>query len=289
VLNKDSSQDLALQPGDEISIFTRNEMAVPQDKQAKYVRVDGEVPNAGIYRVLPGETLRQLVMRVGGVTGKAYIYGAEFTRESTRVQQQKRLDEALDKLEAEAARAASERSQNVVGKDEADALGQQAQAQKALILKLRQIKATGRIVLELPRNSATIKNIPDLALEDGDHLLIPSKPSTVSVFGAVYNQNAFIYRDGKRVGDYLGQSGGPTKDADKGSVYLVKADGSVVSREQRGWFFNGFDGQKVVPGDAIVVPEELIKVSWTKELRDWTQIFYQFALGVVGVKVLKGF
>ena len=289
VLSKDPAQDLALQPGDEITIFTRNEMAVPQDKQAKYVRVDGEFPNAGIYRVLPNETLRQFVMRIGGVTGNAYIYGAEFTRESTRAQQQKRLDESLDKLEAEAARAASERSQGAVSKDEADTLGQQVQAQKALIVKLRQIKATGRIVLELPRNGASLKNIPDLALEDGDHLLIPPKPSTVGVFGAVYNQNDFIYRSGKRVGDYLGQAGGPTKDADQGSVYLVKADGSVVSRQQRGWFFNGFDSQHVVPGDAIVVPEDLIKFNLSKELKDWTQIFYQFTLGVVGIKVLKGF
>jgi polysaccharide export outer membrane protein len=287
VLEKNPSHNLALQPGDEISIFTRNEMAVPQEKQAKYMRADGEVPNAGIYRVLPGETLRQLVMRVGGVTGNAYMYGAEFTRESTRVQQQKRLDEALDKLETAAARAANERSQNVVSKEEADTLGQQVQALKALIVKLRQIKATGRIVLELPRNGASLKNLPTLALEDGDHLFIPPKPSTVSVFGAVYNQNDFMYRDDKRVGDYLGLAGGPTKDADKGSLYLVKADGSVVSYQQRGWFFNGFNGQKVMPGDAIVVPEELIKVSWTKELRDWSQIFFQFALGAAALKVIK--
>ncbi len=287
VLNKDPSQDLPLQPGDEISLFTRSEMAAPQDKQAKYVRVDGEVPNAGIYRVLPGETLGQFVMRIGGVTGNAYIYGAEFTRESTRAQQQKRLNEALDKLEAEAARAATERSQNVISKEEGDTLGQQVQAQKALIVKLRQIKATGRIVLEVPRKGATLKSLPPLALEDGDHLFIPTKPSTVSVFGAVYNQNDFIYRDGKRVGDYLGQAGGPTKDADKGTVYLVKADGSVVSREQRGWLFNSFNGQVVVPGDAIVVPEELNKTTWTKELKDWSQIFFQFALGAAALKVIK--
>jgi polysaccharide export outer membrane protein len=288
VLNKDPMQDLALQPGDEISIFTRNEMNVPADKQAKYVRVDGEVPNAGVYRVLPGETLRQLVMRVGGVTGNAYIYGAELTRESTRAQQQKRLNEALDKMEAEASRAATERSQNVISKEEGDTLGQQVQAQKALIMKLRQIKATGRIVLELPRASATIKNLPALALEDGDHLFIPARPSTVSVFGAVYNQNDFLYRDGKDVGDYLGQAGGPTKNADKGSVYLVKADGAVVSRQQRGWLFNGFNGQVVVAGDAIVVPEELDKTTWTKDLKDWSQIFFQFALGAAAIQVIKG-
>jgi len=133
----------------------------------------------------------------------------------------------------------------------------------------------------------TIKDIPELALEDGDRLFIPSRSSTVSVFGAVYNQNAFLYKDGKRIVDYLGQAGGPTRDADKDSLYLVKADGSVVSKQQSGRFFNSFDSQKVVPGDAIVVPEELIKLSWTKELKDWSQIFYQFALGVAGLKVLK--
>jgi len=135
-------------------------------------------------------------------------------------------------VEAEAARAAAARSQNLVSKEEWDDLGQQVEAQKALIGKLRQIKATGRFVLELPRNGATLKNLPTLALEDGDHLFFPPKPSTVGVNGADYNQNDFIYSDGKRVADYLGQADGTTKDADKGSVYLVKADGSVVSSQQ---------------------------------------------------------
>jgi hypothetical protein len=35
------------------------------------------------------------------------------------------------------------------------------------------------------------------------------------------------------------------------------------------------------------VPEKLKYISWTRELRDWSQIFYQFALGVAGLKVLK--
>lgn len=287
VIEKDVAQNILLHPGDEITVFTRSEIAVPLEKQAKYVRVEGEVPNAGVYRTLPVETLRQLLMRIGGVTANAYIYGAEFTRASTREQQQKKLSETLDRLEAEAARAAATRSQNVVSKEDADSLAQQAEAQRVLLAKLRQIKATGRIVLELPRTRAALNDIPDLAMEDGDRLYIPSRPSTVSVFGAVYNQNAFLYKDGKRVGDYLGQAGGPTRDADKGSLYLLKADGTVVSKQQSGRFFNSFDGQVVVPGDAIVVPEELLKVSWTKELKDWTQIFYQFALGVAGLKVLS--
>jgi polysaccharide export outer membrane protein len=288
VLGKDDAQNIMLMPGDEISVFTRDEMSVPVEKQAKYIRIDGEVPNAGVYRALPGETLKQILMRVGGATGNAYIFGAEFTRESTRIQQQKRLDEALDRMEAEAARLASAESQSAITKEEAELVGQKMQAQKALIVKLRQIKTTGRIVLEMPRDGATIKNIPALTLEDGDRLFIPPRPSIVSVYGAVYNQNAFIYRDRKDVGDYLAQAGGPTKDADKGSLYLVMADGTVVSKQQDGWF-SSLTGKKVMPGDAIVVPEELIKFSWSKELKDWAQITYQFALGVAAISVLKDF
>lgn len=284
---KASDHDVALEPGDIVTIFSKDDIQGPEAKRSKFVRLEGEFEYAGVYQIAPGETLRQLVARVGGATADAYIYGAEFTRDSTRAQQQQKLEETLDRLEAEAARAATTRSQSVVSKEDAESLAQQAEAQRVLLAKLRQIKATGRIVLELPRARATLNDIPDLALEDGDRLFIPSRPSTVSVFGAVYNQNAFLYKDGKRIGDYLGQAGGPTRDADKGSLYLVKADGTVVSKQQSGRFFNSFDGQTVVPGDAIVVPEELIKVSWTKELKDWSQIFYQFALGVAGLKVLS--
>ena len=106
------------------------------------------------------------------------------------------------------------------------------------------------------------------------------------VYGSVYNQNSFLYRGGKKLGDYLSQAGGPTRDADKGSIYLVKADGSVISKRQ-GSMFGSFEGQKVMPGDAIVVPEDFDKFRWTKELKDWSQIFYQFALGVAGLKVLS--
>ena len=69
-------------------------------------------------------------------------------------------------------------------------------------------------------------------------------------------------------------------------MIILRADGSVISRQQSGWFRRGFTGERMHPGDAIIVPEDLEKPSWTKEIKDWTQIFYQLALGVVGLKVL---
>ena len=82
-------------------------------------------------------------------------------------------------------------------------------------------------------------------------------------------------------------AGGPTKSADEGSIYVLRADGSVKSKRQIGFFTASLERSYLMPGDSIVVPEELIKLSWTKELKDWSQIFYQFALGVAGLKVLK--
>ncbi len=143
--------------------------------------------------------------------------------------------------------------------------------------------------METPPDSSLLSNLPDLRLEDGDRFFVPMAPSTVSVVGTVYNANAFLYRTEKRLSEYLAQAGGVTKDADTGSLYLIRADGSVISKRQSGYFFGNVEREKMMPGDTIVVPEALDRFRFTKTLRDWSQIFYQFALGVAGLKVLKDF
>jgi polysaccharide export outer membrane protein len=250
--------------------------------------LEGELVNPGIYPVEPGETLRQLVARIGGVTPQGYLYGAEFTRESTRIQQQKKLDEYLERLERDLERAITQLSQSTTSAEQAANMQSQVQSQRSLLEKLKRAKATGRVVLEVPPGSNRIADLPDMALEDGDRLLVPPKPSTISVVGSVYSENAFIYRPEKRVTDYLGQAGGPTPDGDDSSIYVLRADGSVISKRQSGWVsLGGFGGETVLPGDAIIVPEKFDKSTTAKNLKDWTQILYQFALGVAGLKVLK--
>jgi len=159
----------------------------------------------------------------------------------------------------------------------------------ALIDKMRQVKATGRIVMEMPEQNPQLKDLPDIVLEDGDRLYIPPPASTVSVMGTVYNQNAFLYKPGQSVGDYLNKAGGPTRDGDEDDVYLVRADGVVFSSRQGGSMFGGFGGREAMPGDTIVVPEKLERYNLTKDLKDWTQIFYQFAIGIASLKTLGAF
>jgi protein involved in polysaccharide export with SLBB domain len=286
VLEDDPQNNVLLAPGDVVTVFSKGDIQVPASRQAKFVRLEGEFLASGVYEAQAGETLRQLVARVGGFAPNAYLFGAQFSRETTRAQQQQNLNEALDRLEREIQVRGVSRAQNVLSTEDAQSLAQEAAAQQALLARLRQLKANGRIVLQLSEE-ATVKDLPDLALEDGDRFFVPSLPSMVSVFGAVYNQSSFVYQPEKRVSDYLSLAGGPTRDADTGSTYLLRANGSVISRRNSGFIFSSFGGARVMPGDAIVVPEELDKTTFTKSLKDWTQIVYQLGLGAAAIHVLS--
>lgn len=286
ILDGDSANNLSLRPGDIVTVFSKTDVAAPADRRSVIVRLEGEFNHAGVYQALPGETLRQLVTRVGGVTPKAYIFGAEFNRESTRRNQEERLRQALDQLEQQVQRAAVTRAQSALTAEDVGALKQESEAQRSLVARLRTLKPTGRIVLELPENT-TVAHLPDMALEDGDRLLIPQRPSQVSVFGTVFNESSFFYQPDKRVFDYLAQAGGPRKEADRRSIYLLRADGSVISARQSSFLLSSLNSVQPMPGDAIVVPEDFSRTTWVRELKDWTQILYQFGLGAAALKVLK--
>ena len=285
VLDGDPAHNLPLMPGDVVTVFSKGDVAAPVGRRPVVVRLEGEFNVAGVYQALPGETLRQLVVRTGGVTPSAYLFGAEFNRESTHRSQEERLKQAVNQLEQDLQRASFTRAQNVVSPEDATALKQEAEAQRALITRLRNVKPTGRIVLELPRN-ATVADLPDVVLEDGDRLFVPQQPSMVSVFGTVFNESSFVYRPEKRVSDYLAQAGGLRKEADRDAIYLIRADGSVVSRRHSGFLFSSLEREQPMPGDTIVVPEDFTRTTWTKDLKDWTQIFYQFGLGAAAIKVI---
>lgn len=281
----DVAQNLELQPGDVITIFSQSDMQVPIGQQSKFIRLEGEFHSAGVYQVQPGETLRHLITRVGGLTPQAYLYGAEFTRESVREDQQQRLDQYTNDLEKSIERGAS--SQRNLTADEALAEKQSVESERRLLDKLRQLRASGRIVLELKPGADSLQDIPDLVLEDGDRLLVPFRPATVNVIGSVYNTNSFIYKPGKTFGEYLKLAGGATKNGDRGQSFIIRADGTTVSKSgHNGLLVNSFDSTRLMAGDTIVVPEKLDKGATLRAFKDWTQIIGQFVIGAAAAKVL---
>jgi protein involved in polysaccharide export with SLBB domain len=288
VLSHDATQDLELLPGDVVTIFSKADFSVPRSQQRTQVRIEGEVAMAGLYTVSPGESLRQILARAGGLAPNAYIYGTQLTRESTRREQQKRYDEFLDQLEREVDEAASNLSSRITSPQEAATAQTSLASQRDLIGSLRKVAMNGRIVLNIAPEDQGIKAFPDLPLENGDRLYVPSRPSTVNVIGAVYEQTSFLYDQDYRTSDYLKKAGGPSRAADRSRMFIVRADGSVISRQTGSVLFaKSFDSLRMFPGDSLVVPTYINRTTFVRGLLDWSQIMSNFGLGAAAINVLR--
>jgi protein involved in polysaccharide export with SLBB domain len=282
----DTAQDLELQPGDVVSVFSQADIGVPVAEQTKLVRLEGEFVHAGVYSTQPGETLRHLVGRAGGMTPNAYLYASEFTRVSTRAVQQARIDEYVQSLSLAIQRGVI----SLAASPSAQGLGAGSTAQtgeQGLLTSLRQIRATGRIVLSFQPASGTLDSVPDLPLEDGDRFVVPHLPATVNVVGSVYDQNSFLYTEHARAIGYLRQAGGADRNADRRHEFIIRADGEVVSRDtSKGPWGSEFNDLHIYPGDTIVVPEKILKPSAVYGVMNWSQMFSQFALGAAALDVI---
>jgi protein involved in polysaccharide export with SLBB domain len=290
VLQHDPSQDLELEAGDVVSIFSEADIRVPVAHQTKTVTLDGEFAHAGVYTVLPGETLRDLVNRAGGLTADAYLYGSEFTRESTRALQQARIDEYVQSLDMQIQRGnLAMISSSVSSVQDLTSAASAQNSEQTLLASLRQIRATGRVVLTFAPEASGANSIPNIPMEDGDRFVVPPLPATVNVVGAVYDQNSFLYAPGKRTGAYLQLAGGSNRDADGRHEFIIRADGEVVSRAKAETVWGGgeFNNLRINPGDTIVVPEKSLRPSALRGVIDWSQVFSQFALGAAAVNILR--
>lgn len=294
LLQRDPAQNLPLQPGDVVTILSDSDLRLPQSRQTRLVRVEGEVAAPGVYSALPGETLPQLLQRVGGLTPNAYLFGTEFSRESVRRRQQENLDLLVRRLEAQGQSQSSNVLSNLRDETAAQAqlLQQQQQAQlRAQVTRLRTLRSNGRMALELNDRSTELASLPNLPLEDGDRVVVPTTPGFVAALGSVNNENVFIHKPGKTVGDVL-KTAGLTEDADPGNAFVLRADGTIVARRDRGGLFGGgFESMPMMPGDTVVVPAQVDRESRynfiTRALKDWTQIFSNFGLGVAAIKTIK--
>jgi len=293
VLEHNPASNLPLQSGDVVTIMSQNDLRLPQERQSRQVRVEGEVAAPGVYQVQAGETLPQLLRRLGGLTTQAYVFGTEFSRESVRQRQQENLDSLIRRLESQSQAQSTSVASNIKADNQAQAQAilQQQQAQlKSQIERLRAMRSNGRMALELDPAGKALASLPDLPLEDGDRILIPSVPSFVAAFGSVNNENVFLYKPGKTVADVI-KSAGLTEDAEPDQAFVLRADGSIVARRDRSGVFGGnFESLALMPGDTVVVPAQIDRESkynfTVRALKDWTQILSNFGLGMAAFKSL---
>ena len=287
-----SEDNLQLQAGDAVTVFSQNDIRVPISKRKVFARIEGEVNAPGVYQMSPGETIHSLVAKAGGPTANAFLFGSEFYREKVKQEQQLNLEKAVKRLETqlrtESAKAAANQSSADAQVAALKVKVEQESGMQALA-RMRELKATGRVSLDLATNDENVDKLPQLKLENGDQLVIPSRPDFVHVFGAVNQDSSIIWRKGTTVDKYLANAG-VTSEADLDSVFVIRANGTVLSSSGRGWFSSVISAE-VMPGDSIVVPERLNKETAYKSvingLKDWAQILSGFGISAAAIKSLR--
>jgi protein involved in polysaccharide export with SLBB domain len=254
--NGNASEDMALRSGDVLAI-----RQVPGWKDiGASVQVTGEVVHPSTYGIEPGQRLSAVIGRAGGFTKQAYPYGAVLMRREVRE------IEAANQLKL-IVRLKAEREQlKALPDGDADQKKAKLNAIAQTDSTLSQISANppiGRVVIHIQSDINQWKNTSaDVALRDGDELVIPKKATIVMVNGQVFNPTAVTAQSGRSAKWYLSQAGGLTPIADKKAVFVIRADGSVISAKNNdgGWWLGDPMSAALRPGDMVVVPEKTPKI-----------------------------
>lgn len=259
--------------GDIVQILAKGTLATPLERQTVVVRIEGEVNKPGNYVVQPGSSFEQVLALAGGTTPRAYLYGINFQRVSVRRQQRESYEEALRQLEVTLA-GAPLTTDTTLSAEQAAA---QNAAGRALLERLRQQQPDGRIVLPVEPDGSGLPTT--LTLENNDTIIVPPRSSTVGVFGAVYRPASFLVEGQRRqrVRDYLDQAGGTLRLADTRDIFVVHANGAVVSKR------SGALSQYVLPGDIVFVPTKTQNVSLLSRIAQISSILFQGALSAATV------
>ncbi len=293
VLQGDDANNIELRSGDVVTVYSQKDIRVPVSRQTRLVSLEGEVGSPGVYQLEPGDTLKSVIARAGGFTAQAYLYGLEFSREETRQRQRENLVAAIARLESlsavQAARDAANRRDDAIGAASTTAVSNAAT--QAQLSRLRNVQPNGRIALELEAETSTLAALPDVPLEGGDRIVVPSRPGFVTVAGAVVNSNAFLWKAGRTAGEYL-RLAGADEAAEPDNMFILRADGTVShAGDKRGFFGrSSLESQVMQPGDALIVPNQLDFETWgrafVRNLKDFAQIFTGFGIGIAAIHSL---
>jgi protein involved in polysaccharide export with SLBB domain len=271
-----SSAELAARPvegGDIIQVLSQGTLQRPVDRQAVLVRIEGEVEAPGNYYVSPNTPLADVMAKAGGLTSRAFVYGTRVERLSVQRQQRESFREAIDQLEISLAASPLSADQSI----DAGSRAAQVAAARAVLDRLRQAEPDGRVVLDVTPGATSLPG--NFLLENNDHIVIPPTPTTVGVFGAVYRPASFLIGSGGtgRVRSYLDRAGGALRSADKGEIFVVRANGDVLTRRK-----GALDAQ-ALPGDVVFVPVKTQQSSVWAKIREISTIVFQLGITAAAI------
>jgi protein involved in polysaccharide export with SLBB domain len=242
-----------LKPGD---ILTIHQLSGWNDIGASVI-LEGEVTYPGSYGLQEGEHLSSVLRRAGGLRDTAYASGAILIRTQVKELEEKTKVELIHQIETS---SASARLAPNLGNGDQTALLQAATQQQAEVLqRLKSQPASGRLVIHISADINSWAGTPaDIEMHAGDVLTVPKRPGFILVSGQVYNASALTYVPGKEASWYLRRAGGTNDVANRGEVFVIRANGSVVGRRSGEWYGSKVLSTRLDPGDVIVVPQRII-------------------------------
>ena len=273
IMRGDESADLLLQPFDFLNV-----KEVPEWSEQEQITLLGEVRFPGSYPIQRGETLHSVLDRAGGLTSLAFPSGSVFTRLELKEREQQQIDRLAERMQSDLAVTAMQAAAANQGQ-----AGQALSVGQSLLTQLKSARAVGRLVIDLNGLlNEPVGSPVDVVLREGDQLIIPKQKQEVTVIGEVQNNTSHFYRENLSRDDYIGLSGGVTRKADSGRIYVVRADGSVISSESGGWFRRGAQ-VAMKPGDTVVVPLDTERMPSLVLWEAVTGILYNLAIAVAAV------
>ena len=262
-------ETISVSPGDVIRfnpVFT--------DRDTGPVLISGEFLRPGYYEIRRGERLSQVIQRAGGVSAQAYPYGAVFTRERVKRQQQIGFQRAARELNAALAVAVVTK-----GVDPGAIV-----ALSDLSQELGSIEAVGRVVIEADPTVLQVRPELDTVLEPGDRLFMPKRPNSVLVIGDVLNPGALQFISGTKADRYIRQAGGFQKAADEDRVFVVYPNGEAQPLSVSVW---NYSPAQIPPGSTIVVPKEPAPLDLLTFTKDIAALLSQLAITAASLAVIS--
>jgi protein involved in polysaccharide export with SLBB domain len=253
--------------GDILRILSIADYARPIEREGILVKIEGEVERPGNYYLPPGSTMAELTALAGRPTSKAFVYGTEFDRASVQRQQEKSFEDAVSQMDLSIS-AGPLLSKYVTADD--------VKAAHDVVTQLRARHPDGRVILDLKSDTKALPSA--MALENNDRIYIPPRPTTVGVFGAVYRTGSFQLRRNANISDYIDLAGGPTEIARESDIFVVRADGEVISPD------NDPTDAEALPGDVVFVPSRSHPDTLLDNIEEITSILFQ--TGVAGAAVV---
>jgi polysaccharide export outer membrane protein len=266
----------AIVAADLVQVLPQGSLAQPRSQQSIVVTVEGEVARPGNYFLPASATLNDAIAAAGGATDAAFPFGTVFERQSIRDQQRVGYEDALRQFEIALASAPLTANRAI----DAGTRDAQIASARATLERLRELEPDGRLVLAVDANSATPPL--DLRLENADRIMIPARPSSVGVYGAVYRPASFQVQFAKNdIGDYVDRAGGVTRAGDRGRMFVIRANGEVLPRNR------GAMNADALPGDVVFVPIRTTSVTLLDRITQFAALAFQVGITAATVAAIN--